>query len=99
MPGSSVYPSACKRFAALAEHKPLVRTNLCESDRRGSNPRPPEPQSAGTCFHVLPTVSESAYVSLFFAWDRPAFQRVSRSVVSEGVSIGFGSSGALNWVL
>jgi hypothetical protein len=31
-----------------------------EGDRRDSNPRPSEPQSADTCFQALPDVAESA---------------------------------------
>src|SRR5215213_549173 len=36
-----------------------------EGDRRDSNPRPSEPQSADICFQVLPMVAESAYLCLF----------------------------------
>jgi hypothetical protein len=41
-------------------------------DRRGSNPRPSEPQSADTCFQALPHVAEPAYLSRFYSWWLPS---------------------------
>jgi DNA-directed RNA polymerase specialized sigma24 family protein len=43
-----------------------------KGDRRGSNPRPSEPQSADMCFSVLPNIAESAYLSQFVRWYLPA---------------------------
>src|SRR5215217_2994692 len=60
LPGPSVYPSAQRRLATLAEHANPVRTNLREGDRRDSNPRSPEPQSTDICFSALPHVAELA---------------------------------------
>jgi hypothetical protein len=42
---------------------PILAENLREGDRRGSNPRPSEPQSADSCFQGLLDVAESAYLS------------------------------------
>jgi hypothetical protein len=36
-----------------------------EGDRRGSNPRPSEPQSTNICFSTLRKVAESAYLERF----------------------------------
>jgi hypothetical protein len=36
-----------------------------EGDRRGSNPRSSEPQSADSCFSALPGVAEIACLSLY----------------------------------
>jgi hypothetical protein len=54
--------------------------------RRGSNPRPSqEPQSADTCFQVLPYVAESAYLGTFLCSRLPA---VSTCCVLSGVRSG-----------
>ena len=42
-----------------------------EGDRRGSNPRPSEPQSSVIGFWALPGVAESAYLSRFHCWWLP----------------------------
>ena len=41
----------------------LQNTVFQKGDRRGSNPRPSEPQSAVIRFWALPYVAESAYLS------------------------------------
>ena len=59
----------------------------CEGDRRASNPRPSEPQSADTGFWVLPDVEKSAYLKCLHCWRLPAVSGCSAlSGVSSGVS-------------
>jgi len=54
----------------------------------GMPSRPSEPQSAVTCFYRLPTVAESAYLSLFPCW---RLLNVSACCALSGVSCG------VNW--
>jgi hypothetical protein len=61
-----------------------ILQELWEGDRRGSNPRPSEPQSAHPCFQVLPNVAESAYLSRFICWWLPA---VSGCCALSGVKV------------
>ena len=59
---------------------------LQEGDRRDSNPRPSEPQSADACFRVLPSVEQSAYLSQFLCWWLPTVSACSSlSGVRNGV--------------
>jgi hypothetical protein len=44
---------------------PAYLCGIWEGDRRDSNPRPSEPQSADTCFYALLYVAELAYLSRF----------------------------------
>src|SRR5829696_9497952 len=56
-----------------------------EGDRRDSNPRPSEPQSADTCFWAFPDVAQSPYLSPFPYWWLPA---VSACCALSGVRSG-----------
>src|SRR5215208_5980340 len=86
LPGPSVHPSVCTRLLSLCRtHLSAAYEPVREGDRRDSNPRPSEPQSADTCFQVLPHVAESAYISLFLCSRLPA---VSACSVLSGVSSG-----------
>jgi hypothetical protein len=55
-------------FLQKSSERPLTKGSTAsgvlfckqEGDRRGSNPRPSEPQSADPCFQALPYVAETA---------------------------------------
>jgi hypothetical protein len=61
-----------------------------EGDRRGSNPRPSEPQSADIGCHALLYVAESAYLSLFVCARLPA---VAACCALGGVNSGVNTCG------
>ena len=77
-------PSACTQTLSLSAYSAYL-CGIQQGDRRGSNPRPPEPHSADMCFQVLPHVAESASISLFLCSRLPA---VSGCCVLSGVSSG-----------
>src|SRR5829696_5569668 len=58
---------------------------VVEGDQQDSNPRPSEPQSADTCFYVLPGVAEYAYLSRFI---RSRLPNVTACCVLSGVNSG-----------
>src|SRR5919112_2158172 len=67
------------------EKLPAIGGRSHESDRRGSNPRPPEPQSDVIGIWALLCVAELAYLKGFLCWWLPA---VSGCCVLSGVSSG-----------
>ena len=71
---------------------PLFDGLSLEADRRGSNPRPSEPQSADTCFWGLPNVAESPYLSPFLCARLPV---VAAYCALSGVSSGVKRHGLL----
>jgi hypothetical protein len=84
-PGRAPHPGRRRGNSRVPWPTSAYLSGICEGDRRGSNPRPSEPQSADTCFRVLPIVAESAYLGRFICWWLPV---VSGWYALSGVSSG-----------
>src|SRR5829696_1229608 len=70
---------------ASTSRYPAYLCGMMKGDRRDSNPRPSEPQSAVTRFCRLPTVAKTGYLSRFLCWRLPP---VSACCALSGVNSG-----------
>jgi hypothetical protein len=77
-------PGACTETLSFSAYSAYI-WGIWEGDRRDSNPRPSEPQSADTCFWAFPDVAQSPYLSPFPYWWLPA---VSACCALSGVRSG-----------